>query len=114
MPRTLSRSLASCALAAAALSAGCGTARIVQRTPRGGVIELEGDHNKAMEHANEQMAAQCNNNFLVVRDGDEPVSSAPAEPGAPIATVFRVHYECGDGTPSGASPPPPAPPAAPR
>jgi hypothetical protein len=92
-------------MSAAAALAACGTARIVQKTPYGGVIELQGDHGKAMEQANEEMAAECTN-FLVVREGKEPVAATDAPPGAPVATVYRVHYQCGDAAPAGALPPP--------
>jgi hypothetical protein len=98
MPRLLPRALIGAVLALTA----CGTARIVQKTPYGGVIELHGDHNKAMEQANEQMAAACPN-FIVVREGDEPATDA-----LPDRMVYRVHYECGDGP---AVPTPAAPPA---
>jgi hypothetical protein len=85
--------------------AACGTARVIQRTPSGGVIELDGDHNKAMEHANEQMAALCDETFIVVKDGYEPISTAPAAPGASVPTAFRIHYQCGDGSPAGSAAP---------
>ena len=104
MSRQLSRGL----IGAVLVLAACGTARIVQRTPYDGVIELQGDHNKAMEQANEEMAAQCVN-FVVVREGPEPVAGATAQPGAPVATVYRVHYQCGDGGSPGAPPLPPPP-----
>lgn len=78
--------------------AACGTARIIQRTAAGGVIELQGDHNKAMEQANEEMAAACAN-FLIVSAGDEPIAP-PSPTGAPTATVYRVHYQCGDAAPT--------------
>jgi hypothetical protein len=100
MPRVLSRGLIGAVLALAA----CGTARIVQKTPYGGMIELQGDHNKAMEQANEEMAAACPD-FIVVREGFEPVADTP--PGGSGATVYRVRYQCGDGPPA---PAPPAPP----
>jgi hypothetical protein len=96
MPRLLLRGLIGALLALA----GCGTARIVQRTPYGGVIELQGDHGKAMEQANEQMAAACPN-FIVVREGDEPATDA-----MPGATVYRVRYQCGDDSPAAAPAPP--------
>src|SRR5262245_13813387 len=35
----------------------CGTARVIQRNQVGGVIELQGDRGKAMEQANQEMAA---------------------------------------------------------
>lgn len=84
----------------------CGTARIIQRTPHDGVIELEGDHNKAMEQANEQMAALCGSNFIVLREGVEPAAPGASGDGP---TAYRVHYECGDGGALGAAPA--APPA---
>ncbi|HMG21934.1 MAG TPA: hypothetical protein VK607_11470 [Kofleriaceae bacterium] len=108
MRRRLSRRARGLAIAAIAGTAACGTARIIERTPSGGVIELEGDHNKAMEQANEAMAAQCSSHFIVVRDGYEPTSAATPAPGASVPTAFRVHYECGDGATVGA--PPAAPP----
>ena len=36
--------------------AACGSARVIQRTQAGGVIELQGDRGKAMEQANQEMA----------------------------------------------------------
>jgi hypothetical protein len=98
MPRLLPRGLIGAVLALAA----CGTARIVQKTAYGGVIELQGDHNKAMEQANEEMAAACPN-FIVVREGLEPIAEVP--PGGSAATVYRVRYQCGDSAPT-ATPPP--------
>jgi len=96
MPYLLPRCLIGAVLALAA----CGTARLVHKTPYGGVIELEGDHGKAWEQANEEMAAACPN-FIVVREGYEPAADARSG-----AMVYRVRYECGDG-PAGAAPPPP-------
>ena len=54
-----------------------------------------------MEQANEQMAAACPN-FIVVREGLEPIADTPEGAGA---TVYRVRYQCGDGAPT-ATPPP--------
>ena len=96
MLRLLPRGLISAVLTLAA----CGTARIVQKTAYGGVIELQGDHNKAMEQANEEMAAACPD-FIVVLEGYEPVGDPP--PGSSAATVYRVRYQCGDGAPAGAA-----------
>lgn len=92
-----------CAALAFALGmlGACGTARIIQRTPHDGVIELEGDHNKAMEQANEQMASLCGSNFIVLREGVEPVAPGASGDGP---TAYRVHYECGDGGALGAAP----------
>ena len=100
MPR-----LSRCLLGAVAvlLLSACGTARIIQRTASGGVIELQGDHNKAMEQANEEMAAVCAD-FIIVSAGDEQVAASEAPSGAPVATVYRVRYQCGDRAPAAAPP----------
>ena len=37
----------------------CGSARVISRNQSGGIIELSGDRGKAMEQANEEMAAAC-------------------------------------------------------
>lgn len=97
----MSRSLSPGLIGAVLALAACGTARIVQKTPQGGVIELQGDHGKAMEQANEEMAAACPD-FIVVRDGPEPIADSPGGSGA---TVYRVRYQCGDVAPT-ATPPP--------
>jgi hypothetical protein len=97
--RTASRGL----VIALALAA-CGTARIVQKTPIGGTIELEGDHNKAMEQANEEMAAHCGfSNFTVLSEGAEPVDAdnAAATPPESTRTAYRVRYQCDAGIPIG-------------
>jgi len=89
--------------------AACGTARVVQRTPVGGTIELEGDHNKAMEQANEEMAAHCGlSNFTVLFEGAEPVDSEAAATTPPenVRTAYRVRYQCDAGIPVGNAPPP--------
>jgi hypothetical protein len=93
-----------------ALEGGCGTARIVAKTPVGGTIELEGDHNKAMEQANQEMADHCGlSNFTVLSEGAEPVD--PDGPGAapPDATrtAYRVRYQCDGGPPVGSAQPHP-------
>lgn len=120
--------------------AACGTARVIQRTQTGGVIELNGDRGKAMEQANQAMASHCGpNNFTVVQEGEEAVgtdtytsvdeqsgsktskdgrrtksdTSTTAQQSTRTATAWRVHYQCGGGSaPVGDAAPPP-PPAAP-
>src|ERR1041384_6223303 len=75
--------------------AACGTARIVSKTPVGGTIELEGDHNKAMEQANQEMADHCGlSNFTVLSEGAEPVDSDGRGGATPDATrtAYRVRY----------------------
>ena len=89
--------------------AACGTARVVQKTPIGGTIELQGDHNKAMEQANEEMAAHCGfSNFTVLFEGAEPLEldSTPEKP-ADSRTAYRVRYQCDAGIPVGTTPTPP-------
>ena len=56
--------------------AACGQARIIQMTPTGGIIELQGDQSKAMEQAMSDMNQKCGpNNFTIVKEGDEPVGT---------------------------------------
>ena len=98
--------------------AACGTARLVHRDQGGGVIELQGDHGKAMEQANEEMAAQCGpDNFTIMEEGEEATDtdtraeqatgSSRSRHGSRSAadattateqttrTALRVHYQCG-------------------
>jgi hypothetical protein len=123
-------------LGSAMALAACGAARLVQRTQTGGTLELQGDRGKAMEDANQQMAAHCGpNNFTILQEGEEPVGTttytredqatdtATSRSGrraasdttttstqtTRTATAWRVHYQCGGG-PIGEQPPPAAPP----
>ena len=62
------------AVLAAMLLAACGTARYVNRTQYGGVIALEGDRNKAMENAHQQMASHCGpGQYTIIREGETVV-----------------------------------------
>ena len=117
--------------------AACGAARVIQRTQAGGVIELQGDRGKAMEQANQEMAAHCGpNNFMIEREGEEVVgqdtfvredqatdtktsksgrraasdTTTTTTQSTRNATAWRVHYVCG-GAAVGAGGPPPPPPA---
>ena len=101
--------------------AACGSARVIQRTQAGGVIELNGDRGKAMEQANQEMAAHCGpNNYTIVQEGEEAIgtdtysredTSAAAtqsrsgrtqyadqtttgQQSTRTATAWRVHYQC--------------------
>jgi len=112
--------------------AACGSARIIQRTQTGGVIELQGDRQKAMEQANQAMASHCGpNNFTITQEGEEAVgtdtysredtaaaaqtsrsgrtttadSTTTGVQSTRTATAWRVHYQC-----NGAGGPPPPPP----
>ena len=123
--------------------AACGSARLIQQTPQGGTLELQGDHGKAMEDANNQMSAQCGpNNFTIMQQGEEPVGTdtyvqqndsttdrtsrngrrtttdkqTTTEQSTRTAVVWRVHYQCNGAMPAAAMQPPPGqqpPPAGP-
>jgi hypothetical protein len=113
------------------LAGACGSARVIQRTQSGGVIELSGDRGKAMEQANADMASHCGpNNFTIVQEGDEAVGtdtytqentqgqdqtsrsgrttttdqSTQGQTSTRTATAWRVHYQCN----GAGGPPPPA------
>jgi|ERR1043166_388318 len=110
--RTRVRAGSSAALIASLLAAtaACGTARIVTKTPVGGTIELEGDHNKAMEQANQEMADHCGlSNFTVLSEGAEPVDAdnAVATPPETTPTAYRVRYQCDSSAPVDAARPRP-------
>jgi hypothetical protein len=119
--------------------AACGSARVIQRTQVGGTIELQGDRGKAMEQANQEMAAHCGpNNFTIVQEGDEPIgtdtysredtsaaaaqsrngrrqyadSTTTGQTSTRTATAWRVHYQC-NGAQGAPAPMPAAGPAAP-
>ncbi len=117
--------------------AACGSARVIQRTQSGGVIELQGDRGKAMEQANQEMASHCGpNNFTITQEGEEAIgtdtinqqntqedtavskngrrsatdTSTTNTTSTRTATAWRVHYQCnGAGAPAGGPPPPPGP-----
>jgi len=121
--------------------AACGSARSIQRTPTGGIIELQGDQNKAMEDANAQMAAHCGGaqNVQITLQGEEPVGTDTVQQqqttdtehtsksgrtttdqqtttnttSTRTAMVWRVHYTCGAPGTVPAAAPGGAPPAAP-
>ena len=120
--------------------AACGSARVIQRTQTGGVIELQGDRGKAMEQANQEMSRHCGpNNFTITQEGEEAIgtdtysredTSATADESrngrhqradstttgvqsTRTATAWRVHYSCnGAGGPAPMDPnaAPPPPP----
>ena len=120
--------------------AACGSARVIQRTQAGGVIELQGDRGKAMEDANQQMASHCGpNNYTIVQEGEEAVgtdtytredtnaasqtsrsgrttqagSTTTGQQSTRTATAWRVHYQCngaGGPAPQPAAAQPPPPP----
>ncbi len=113
--------------------AACGAARVLQRTQTTGVIELQGDRGKAMEQANQEMAAHCGpNNYTIEREGFEVIgqdtfvredqatdtktsrsgrkattdTTTVQQTSSRDATAWRVHYICGGGGPPAGEPPP--------
>ncbi len=119
--------------------AACGSARVIQRTQVGGVIELQGDRGKAMEQASQEMAAHCGpNNFTIVQEGEEAIgtdtysredtaadahssrsgrhqyadSTTTGQTSTRTATAWRVHYQCNgmQAPPPGTGPAPMGPP----
>ena len=101
--------------------AACGSARVINRTQAGGVIELQGDRGKAMEQANGEMSAHCGpNNYTIVQEGEEAIgtdtysredqsaaatqsrngrtqyadSTTTGQQSTRTATAWRVHYQC--------------------
>jgi hypothetical protein len=115
--------------------AACGSARVIQRTQAGGVIELQGDRGKAMEQANQEMASHCGpNNWTILQEGEEAIgtdtytredtnagsttsrdgrhtsggATTTGQQSTRTATAWRIHYQC-----NGAAGPQPMPAAAP-
>ena len=101
--------------------AACGSAKVIQRTQAGGVIELQGDRGKAMEQANSEMASHCGpNNYTILQEGEEAIgtdtyvredtnaasqtsrsgrstqsgSTTTGQQSTRTATAWRVHYQC--------------------
>ena len=121
--------------ACAAVLSACGTARYVSRSQYGGTIALEGDRNKAMEAANQDMAGHCGGptTYQIVQEGEVVVGTYTTEQddvhthhnGSTTTveettthptTEWRVTYQCA-GAPAGSqsqiAPPPMAPPPQP-
>ncbi len=126
-----------------ALVAACGSAKVIQRTQAGGVIELQGDRGKAMEQANGEMSRHCGpGNYQITQEGEEAVgtdtfvredtstdsatsrsgrrsatdSTTTGQQSTRTATAWRVHYQCAGaagGPPPGPAGGPPPPAAAP-
>jgi len=55
-------------VAALLLLAACGSARMIQVTPTGGTLELQGDRAKAMDAANAQMDEKCGKDGWAIVD----------------------------------------------
>jgi len=120
----------------ASLASACvvGRARLVQRTQTGGVFALEGDRQKAMEDASNNMMQHCQGPYTIMEEGEHVVGQVASgesesydtrygtvEQGSQStrdATEWRVRYQCGGqpqgpyGPPGGTAPygsPPPPP-----
>jgi hypothetical protein len=116
-------------LFAIALSA-CGSARVVQRTQTGGTVALQGDRNKAMEDARQQMDGHCGpNNYQILSEGEVPIGTDTGQRNDTVAnndgsvtqtggtstrtaTEWRVSYQCGGAAPGPVAPAPMGPPPA--
>src|SRR5215208_4873248 len=57
------------------LAVGCGYARLVYRTQTGGTLALEGERDKAMEDAAQQMSAHCRGPYTIVSEGENVVGT---------------------------------------
>ena len=99
--------------AAVLATAGCGSARLVSRNQTGGVIALQGDRQKAMEQAHQEMSAHCGPGaYRIVEEGEHVVGSETQAADETYATKegtvvtqggsqtknvieWRMKYECG-------------------
>ena len=112
--------------------AACGSAKVIQRTQGGGVIELQGDRGKAMEQATQEMAAHCGGpgSWQVTQEGEEVIgqdtfvredtseasktsrsgrrnrtnTTTTGQQSTRNATAWRIHYTCNSA--AGQMPPP--------
>jgi hypothetical protein len=112
--------------------AACGSAKVIQRTQTGGVIELQGDRGKAMEQATQEMAAHCGGpgSWQVTQEGEEVIgqdtftredtaqdsktsrsgrrsstdTTTTGQQSTRDAHAWRIHYTCNS---AGGGPPPP-------
>jgi hypothetical protein len=110
----------------------CGSAKVIQRTQAGGVIELSGDRGKAMEQATQEMAAHCGGpgSWQVTQEGEEVIgqdtyvredtseasktsrsgrrnrtqTTTTGQTSTRNATAWRIHYTCNSA--AGQQPPP--------
>src|SRR5215813_3697519 len=97
------------ALSTLALS-GCGTYRVVRRTPSGGEVALQGSEEKAREAAAEYMASQCPQGYDIVEEGEAVIGSETVAStrkdrvfGVPVQSTkaettdkheWRLKYQC--------------------
>jgi hypothetical protein len=115
-----------------ASAVSCGAARIVEITPTGGVVALQGDRDLAMPGARQAMDAQCGEgNYAIVRQWEQPVGTyatassnvkltpmgagtysgkATTDVSSGQVTEWRMEFQCGARRgPPGAAPLPPIP-----
>ncbi len=67
------------------IAQGCSSIRVVQQTPRGGVVGLEGPNEAARAKAEEHMRAQCPFGYRIVDERQARIAYACKEP-APAST----------------------------
>ncbi len=71
----LSYSMISAVLLSSLGLGGCGTYRVVRRTPNGGEVALQGTPGKAHEAADQYMASQCPSGYDIVEEGEAVIGS---------------------------------------
>ncbi len=77
----------------ATTSTPMGTTREIQKSNDGGVIELVGERNTAIERANVEMAKHCGSEqYTIIQEGEESVDTDPCA--IRPQTAWRVHYVC--------------------
>jgi hypothetical protein len=86
--------------------AACGSAHVITRDDYGGTLQLEGNHDKALEEARQLMVEHCgDHNFAIQKEGEEelvnetyttkdPQTGEPTEHTLKVR-VYRVKYVCG-------------------
>ncbi len=62
------------AASALATLTGCSSIRVVQKTPAGGTVALEGAEGGAREKADEYMRSQCPAGYEIVEEGEAVVT----------------------------------------
>jgi hypothetical protein len=74
---------------------GCGRVTVVQRSRYGGVLELDGDRQKAVDLANGEMSSQCGaSNYTVTSEGYQPSRAPRARNAGPPPMVWTIEFQC--------------------
>jgi hypothetical protein len=77
--------------------AACGGSAVpIARTPGGGVISLDGDHDEAMADARRLMSAACGGAYTIV--GEREVFAALMH--GRVITEIQMQYACGTPPPA--------------